>query len=45
MSYVYGFVLAVPIANRDRYEEVARKFDAMLIGQGTLRVIEAATRG
>lgn len=41
MSYVDGFVLAVPTANRERYEAVARKFDSMLVEHGALRVVEA----
>ncbi|MFY7835072.1 MAG: DUF1428 domain-containing protein [Novosphingobium sp.] len=41
MSYIDGFVLAVPTANRDKYEEVARKFDAMMVEHGALRVVEA----
>lgn len=41
MSYIDGFVLAVPTAARDRYLEVARKFDAMLVDHGALRVVEA----
>lgn len=41
MSYIDGFVLAVPTANREKYEQVAGKFDAMLIQHGALRVVEA----
>lgn len=41
MSYIDGFVLAVPTANREKYTEMARKFDAMLIDRGALRVVEA----
>lgn len=41
MPYVDGFVLAVPTANREKYEAVARKFDAMLVEHGALRVVEA----
>lgn len=41
MSYVDGFVLAVPNANREKYEEVARQFDAIMIEHGALRVVEA----
>lgn len=41
MSYIDGFVLAVPAANRDRYEAVAQKFDAMMVEHGALRVVEA----
>lgn len=41
MSYIDGFVLAVPTANRKTYEDVARKFDAMLVDHGALRVVEA----
>lgn len=41
MSYIDGFVLAVPTANREKYTEMASKFDAMLIERGALRVVEA----
>lgn len=41
MTYIDGFVLAVPAANRERYEETARKFDAVMVEHGALRVVEA----
>ncbi len=31
----------MPTANRERYEAVAQKFDALAIGLGALRVVEA----
>ncbi|MES2491899.1 MAG: DUF1428 domain-containing protein [Pseudomonadota bacterium] len=40
MTYVDGFVIAVPTANKDRFIETARKFDTMLIEHGALRVME-----
>lgn len=41
MSYIDGYVIAVPSANRDKYEALARTFDAMMIEHGALRVVEA----
>ncbi len=41
MSYIDGFVLAVPTANRDKYEEMCCRFDSMMIDRGALRVVEA----
>ena len=40
MSYVDGFVIAVPSANREAFVEHARLFDTMLIEEGALRVVE-----
>lgn len=40
MSYIDGFVIAVPDANRDAFIEHALAFDRMLIAQGALRVME-----
>lgn len=40
MSYVDGFVIAVPTANKDGFIESARHFDTMLMEQGALRVVE-----
>lgn len=34
MSFIDGFVLAVPTANREKYEAVARRFDAIMIEHG-----------
>ncbi|MCW1382471.1 DUF1428 domain-containing protein [Novosphingobium sp. KCTC 2891] len=40
MTYIDGFVLAVPTANREKYEAAARKFDGMMIAHGALRAVE-----
>ena len=40
MSYVDGFVAAVPDANRDAYIAFARKFDPLFIEHGATRVME-----
>jgi uncharacterized protein YbaA (DUF1428 family) len=40
MSYVDGFVIAVPSGNRDKFVDHAMKFDEMLIAEGALRVVE-----
>jgi uncharacterized protein YbaA (DUF1428 family) len=40
MSYVDGFVLAVPDANRDAYLAHARHFDAIFLEVGATRVLE-----
>ncbi len=40
MSYVDGFVIAVPIANRERYKAAAQKFHDMIKGAGALRQVE-----
>ena len=40
MSYIDGFVIAVPTANKQQFIEHARHFDAMFIELGAIRVIE-----
>jgi uncharacterized protein YbaA (DUF1428 family) len=40
MSYIDGFVIAVPTANRQQFIEHARHFDAMFLELGALRVVE-----
>jgi len=40
MTYIDGFVIAVPKANKDAFVAHARHFDAMLIEHGALRVME-----
>jgi uncharacterized protein YbaA (DUF1428 family) len=40
MSYIDGFVIAVPDANRDAFIAHASKFDPIFIEYGALRVIE-----
>jgi uncharacterized protein YbaA (DUF1428 family) len=41
MSYIDGFVIAVPTANKQKFIEHARHFDAMFIELGAIRVIES----
>jgi uncharacterized protein YbaA (DUF1428 family) len=41
MSYIDGFVIAVPTANKDAFIAHARKFDPIFMEFGALRVIEA----
>lgn len=41
MSYIDGFVIAVPTANKQKFIEHARHFDSMFIELGAIRVIEA----
>ena len=41
MSYIDGFVIAVPTANKQKFLEHARQFDPMFIELGAIRVIEA----
>ena len=41
MSYIDGFVIAVPTANKQKFVEHARHFDSLFIELGALRVIEA----
>jgi uncharacterized protein YbaA (DUF1428 family) len=41
MSYIDGFVIAVPTANKQKFIEHARHFDAMFIELGAIRVVEA----
>ena len=40
MSYIDGFVIAVPTANKQKFIEHARHFDSMFIELGAIRVIE-----
>jgi uncharacterized protein YbaA (DUF1428 family) len=40
MSYIDGFVIAVPTANRQAFIDHARKADAMILEHGALRVVE-----
>ena len=40
MSYIDGFVIAVPTANKQKFIEHARHFDSMFIELGAIRVLE-----
>jgi uncharacterized protein YbaA (DUF1428 family) len=40
MSYVDGFVIAVPNANREKFIEHARTFDVIFVEYGAIRVVE-----
>ena len=40
MSYIDGFVIAVPTANKHKFIEHARHFDSLFIELGATRVIE-----
>ena len=40
MGYIDGFVIAVPAANKQRFEQHARTGDSVFIGLGALRVME-----
>jgi uncharacterized protein YbaA (DUF1428 family) len=40
MSYIDGFVLAVPTANREKFIAHARTFDVMFMEFGATRVLE-----
>lgn len=40
MSYVDGFVLAVPTANRERFRAMAARVAEIFIEHGALRVVE-----
>jgi uncharacterized protein YbaA (DUF1428 family) len=40
MSYIDGFVIAVPTANKQKFIEHARHFDSLFIELGAVRVIE-----
>ncbi|NTX08016.1 DUF1428 domain-containing protein [Myxococcus sp. CA051A] len=40
MSYIDGFVIAVPTANKEKFIAHARKGDPAFIGYGALRVLE-----
>ncbi len=41
MSYIDGFVIAVPTANRQAFHDHARSFDPLFIEAGATRVVEA----
>jgi uncharacterized protein YbaA (DUF1428 family) len=41
MGYVDGFVIAVPVANRDAYREIAARAAEVFRAHGALRVVEA----
>ena len=41
MSYIDGFEIAVPTANRQAFHEHARSFDPLFIEAGATRVVEA----
>jgi uncharacterized protein YbaA (DUF1428 family) len=41
MSYIDGFVIAVPTVNRQKFIEHARPLDQVFIELGAIRVIEA----
>ena len=40
MSYIDGFVIAVPTANKQKFVEHARQLDPIFIELGAIRVIE-----
>jgi len=40
MSYIDGFMIEVPSANKQKFIEHARHFDSMFIELGAIRVIE-----
>jgi uncharacterized protein YbaA (DUF1428 family) len=40
MSYIDGFVLAIPTANKQKFIDHAREFDQVFIQFGAIRVIE-----
>ncbi|WP_324694746.1 DUF1428 domain-containing protein [Novosphingobium sp. RL4] len=40
MPYIDGFVIAVPLANKDRFISHAREFDDYFIEYGATRVVE-----
>ncbi len=41
MSYIDGFVIAVPKAHRQQFIDHARHFDALFIELGAIRVVES----
>ena len=41
MSYIDGFVIAVPTGNRQAFLDHARSFDPLFIEAGAMRVVEA----
>ncbi|MCY1421213.1 putative protein YbaA [compost metagenome] len=40
MNYIDGFVLAVPTANREKYEQIAREAAVVFKDHGALNVVE-----
>lgn len=40
MSYIDGFVIAVPDANREKFIKHARTFDSIFVEFGAIRVVE-----
>jgi uncharacterized protein YbaA (DUF1428 family) len=40
MSYIDGFVIAVPAANRQKFIDHAQHFDAMFLELGATRIVE-----
>lgn len=40
MSYIDGFVIAVPTANKEKFIEHARKLDPVFIELGAIRIVE-----
>ena len=40
MSYVDGFVIAVPSGNKEEFVAHARTFDELIMAEGALRVVE-----
>jgi uncharacterized protein YbaA (DUF1428 family) len=40
MSYIDGFVLAVPTANKQKFIDHARRFDPLFLEYGATRIIE-----
>jgi len=40
MSYIDGFVIAVPTANRDKFIKHANEIDAIFMELGALRILE-----
>jgi uncharacterized protein YbaA (DUF1428 family) len=41
MSYIDGFVIAVPTANKQKFIDHARMADAMFVEFGAMRIVEA----
>lgn len=40
MSYIDGFVIPVPNANKDAFIKMAKEFDAMFMEMGAIRILE-----
>ncbi len=40
MSYIDGFVIAVPNANKQKFIDYAQEFDPLFLGYGATRVLE-----